>query len=85
LTLALHELATNAAKYGALSNAAGRVHVRWKTADTGQFRFSWQERGGPTVAQPERKGFGSTLIERTFQRVRLRFSPRGLTCAFDTL
>jgi PAS domain S-box-containing protein len=85
LTLALHELATNAAKYGALSNTAGRVHVRWKTADTGQFRFSWQERGGPPVAQPERKGFGSTLIERTFQRVRLRFSPRGLTCAFDTL
>ena len=58
LTLALHELATNAAKYGALSNAAGRVHVRWKTTDTGQLRFSWQERGGPTVAQPERKGFG---------------------------
>jgi PAS domain S-box-containing protein len=85
LILALHELATNAAKYGALSNTAGRVHVRWKTVDTGGLRFSWQERHGPVVAQPEKKGFGSTLIERTFRRVQLRYSPRGLTCTFDTL
>jgi two-component system CheB/CheR fusion protein len=82
--LALHELATNAAKYGALSNAAGRVHVKWKTVDAGALRFSWQEKHGPMVAQPERKGFGSTLIERTFRHVRLRYSPSGFACTFDT-
>jgi two-component system CheB/CheR fusion protein len=84
VTLALHELATNAAKYGALSNAAGRVHVKWKAVDAGTLRFSWQEKHGPMVAQPERKGFGSTLIERTFRQVRLRYSPRGFACTFDT-
>lgn len=83
LALALHELATNAAKYGALSNGAGRVTVRWKPMDTGHLRLCWQERGGPTVTPPERKGFGSILIERTFRRVRLRYAPRGLTCTFD--
>ena len=63
--LALHELATNAAKYGALSNTTGRVHIRWSfDKPDGAFRFRWQERGGPPVVAPERKGFGSAVLEQ---------------------
>jgi PAS domain S-box-containing protein len=60
--LAVHELATNAAKYGALSNATGRVHVTWLT-DANRLTFSWQERGGPPVKPPAHKGFGSVVLE----------------------
>ena len=69
LTLCLHELATNAAKYGALSNGSGRVHVTWKLIGNGEqnkVRLSWREIGGPPVTAPERKGFGSLLIEHSF-------------------
>ncbi|QWW69968.1 PAS domain S-box protein [Rhizobium sp. WYJ-E13] len=62
-SLALHELATNAAKYGALSVPDGRVSIAWEQDDSG-LRFRWMERGGPTVRPPARKGFGSLLIER---------------------
>jgi two-component sensor histidine kinase len=67
LTLALHELATNAAKYGALSNPDGRVHVAWsvvKGDGTDFLRFRWEEHGGPPVAQPARRGFGSAVLEQ---------------------
>ena len=63
LSLALHELATNAAKHGALSNEAGRVAIRW-TDEGGRFAFRWTESGGPPVAEPKRRGFGSTILER---------------------
>lgn len=63
LTMALHELATNAVKYGALSNATGTVEVDWRF-DGDTFVFTWTEAGGPTVALPTRKGFGSRMIER---------------------
>ncbi|MFF2322718.1 PAS domain S-box protein [Agrobacterium sp. NPDC058088] len=66
LSLALHELATNAAKYGALSMPGGQVSVSWQFdpfADK-RLRIVWEERGGPEVAPPQRRGFGSTLIER---------------------
>ncbi len=65
LSLALHELGTNAAKYGALSVPTGRVSIIW-TYDpkTAALSLRWQEKGGPTVAQPTRKGFGSRLVER---------------------
>ena len=66
-TLVLHELATNAAKYGALSNLKGTVHIGWSVFDhqgDPQFRFHWQERGGPPVAPPMRKGFGSVVLEQ---------------------
>jgi PAS domain S-box-containing protein len=66
LSLALHELATNAAKYGALSMPGGQVSVSWQLepfADK-RLRIVWEERGGPEVAPPQRRGFGSTLIER---------------------
>lgn len=68
LVLALHELATNAAKYGALSVPGGSVSVTWMVsaqgADPERFTFVWEERNGPEVAEPTRKGFGSTIIER---------------------
>ena len=63
LVLALHELATNAVKYGALSTPGGRVRISW--GDThGGFGFEWSESGGPVVAEPTRKGFGSRLLDR---------------------
>ena len=64
LSLAVHELATNAAKYGALTASGGRVAVGWRPAIDGGVELSWTEMGGPLVEQPERRGFGSTLIER---------------------
>jgi two-component sensor histidine kinase len=64
--MALHELATNAAKYGALSNREGKVYVRWRlTADHDPiFSMSWLEQGGPKVQTPTRKGFGQVVIGR---------------------
>lgn len=63
MSMALHELATNATKYGALSCPGGRVSVRW-TVDGNVLQLDWQERGGPKVSPPTRKGFGSRLLER---------------------
>ena len=68
--LALHELATNAAKYGALSNDIGTVTLAWSVdgdGDDGVLAVSWREQGGPPVTPPERKGFGSVLIERSLR------------------
>ncbi|MBB3949086.1 sensor histidine kinase [Aureimonas jatrophae] len=64
LALAIHELSTNAVKYGALSTDEGRVSVRWDVGPQDRFAFVWEERGGPPVAAPERRGFGSKLTER---------------------
>lgn len=82
LSLAIHELATNAAKYGALSNEAGRVVMVWKIAD-GAFAFDWVETGGPAVDPPGTRGFGSKLIERIVASYfegegRLIFDPAGI-------
>ena len=67
LGMAVHELATNAAKFGALSNDSGRVVISWSLQSdvTGQaqFEMSWIESGGPPVAKPTRRGFGSTVID----------------------
>lgn len=64
--LALHELATNAAKYGALSNTTGRVHIRWSITlgKPAQFAFRWQEEGGPPVSPPTQNGFGTAVLEQ---------------------
>jgi two-component sensor histidine kinase len=67
LTMCLHELATNAAKYGALSNGSGQVHVNWEllgNCSDRKMRLSWRESGGPPVTAPQRKGFGSVLIQQ---------------------
>ncbi|WP_175484525.1 sensor histidine kinase [Palleronia marisminoris] len=62
--LALHELATNAAKHGALSVAAGRVHLDWQVDDAGgSVTMTWQESDGPEISPPERKGFGTRLLK----------------------
>jgi two-component sensor histidine kinase len=63
LSLALHELATNATKYGALSRSEGRVAVEWKVGD-GTLQIDWRESGGPAVAKPETTGFGSRLLRQ---------------------
>jgi len=64
MALAIHELATNATKYGALSNDAGQVSIHWKTERDGGFFMEWNETGGPTVSAPTRTGFGSRLMSR---------------------
>lgn len=64
LAMALHELATNAAKYGALSVSSGRVEVSWTRDDAGALSLCWREIGGPAVRKPSRKGLGTTLLER---------------------
>jgi two-component sensor histidine kinase len=66
LALALHELATNAARHGALSRPQGRVALSWGETAPGGIRMTWRETGGPAVAgPPERRGFGSTLIRQS--------------------
>lgn len=64
LALVVHELATNSMKYGSLSDQRGRLDIRWEVDPTGSLVIRWQETGGPPVRAPERRGFGSSLIER---------------------
>jgi PAS domain S-box-containing protein len=89
--LVIHELATNSAKYGALSSPAGRVSNRWSiraNGETPQLHFAWQERGGPPVAKPSHKGFGTVLLEHAVAGIdsapRIDFAPGGLTYQTDT-
>jgi two-component sensor histidine kinase len=82
--LALHELATNAAKYGALSVPGGRVAVTWRLLPSG-IEIEWSESGGPPVAEPKWRGFGSHLIEENLARsleaeISLAFRPDGVHC-----
>jgi PAS domain S-box-containing protein len=89
--LALHELATNAAKYGALSNATGRVHISWsRHASNGRndFTFRWQEQGGPPVSTPTQKGFGSAVLEQVMaehfeEPPQIQFEPTGVVYALN--
>jgi two-component sensor histidine kinase len=84
--LVLHELSTNATKYGALSNEGGHVAVDWAVdADGGTVDLLWREIGGPPVTPPQRRGFGSTLIERSLSTragnsVTIDYAPDGLVC-----
>jgi len=85
LGLAMHELATNAAKYGALSQPGGRVAVHWKLVAPGLVRIEWQETGGPPVAPKRGRGFGTDLIERIVAHelknpVELDFLREGVRC-----
>jgi PAS domain S-box-containing protein len=84
IAVCLHELATNAAKYGALSLPGGRVHVDWSMATDGRLIFHWSEAGGPAVAEPTRRGFGMHVMERMIVslngEVRLDWRPEGLAC-----
>jgi two-component sensor histidine kinase len=90
-SLVLHELATNAAKYGALSRPGGMARIGWKAyrdeAGDRRFRFKWEESGGPQVTPPKRRGFGTFLVDRAFSDVegnsRLTHAPDGVRYRFD--
>lgn len=83
MALLLHELATNAAKYGALSNSAGTLSIDWSVFDT-RLNLNWRECDGPTVSPPKREGFGTQLFQRALEQfdgdVEADFAPTGLIC-----
>jgi PAS domain S-box-containing protein len=88
IAMALHELCTNAVKYGSLSNDAGSVALRWQVHDgpTGPLELTWREAGGPVVAAPAARGYGSMMIEKALAHelqgaVTLEFPPEGVACA----
>ncbi|HEX8666503.1 MAG TPA: HWE histidine kinase domain-containing protein [Beijerinckiaceae bacterium] len=91
LALSLHELATNAAKYGALSTAGGLVAITWEVVDPrgdARLRLRWIERGGPSVRPPTRRGFGSRLIERSLAAedggsATIGYPPEGVVCVME--
>ena len=87
LAMALHELGTNAVKYGALSVPQGRIAIRWR-ADHEHLHVEWVERGGPPVAPPDKNGFGVKMIERALAsdlggEVSVTFETGGVQCAID--
>jgi two-component sensor histidine kinase len=92
LAMALHELATNAAKYGALSTPAGRIDITWRAARDGagqaRFHMKWQERDGPVVVPPQRRGFGRKVLTRLTTAalggtIELDYAERGLCWTVD--
>src|SRR5690606_32105611 len=91
LGLVLHELGTNASKYGALSVPSGRVEISWtvrETEDKPVLNLSWRETGGPPVRPPRAPGFGMGLIERIISgavegETSIRFEPEGLHCVIE--
>ncbi len=90
IAMALHELGTNAVKYGALSNEGGTIGIAWalRRGEETQLCLRWEERGGPPVSKPTRTGFGSRLIERSLARelageVTLTYEPTGVVCTID--
>ena len=85
IAVCLHELATNAAKYGALSVPEGRVQIGWSRATDGRLVIRWTETNGPLVKQPTRRGFGMRVMERMIQsplkgEIRFEWVPEGLAC-----
>lgn len=90
-SLVIHELATNASKYGALANGVGKVTIVWSRSASAEgvphLTFRWQERGGSAVKTPSRKGFGSTLLERAIgtaaNAAKFDYAPEGLTYNLD--
>lgn len=89
IALALHELFTNALKYGALSNDTGGVRLVWREmAEEGKLHIEWREHGGPPVARPAHRGFGSLLLQQTLAhdlngKVDLSFDPAGVVCHIE--
>ena len=85
LAMALHELCTNASKYGALSNESGQVSIGWALTEGHKLILTWRESGGPPVVPPSGQGFGSRMIERALAAdlgasVTFNYAPAGLTC-----
>ncbi|WP_426286272.1 sensor histidine kinase [Luteibacter sp. E-22] len=91
MAMAIHELLTNAAKYGALSTPSGTVAIAWtyvETPEPGKARLEWKERGGPPVAAPMRRGFGTRFIERVLSgqsrgQAAIRFEQDGVRAVFE--
>lgn len=92
LSMALHELCTNAVKYGALSAPGGTVAIRWEVHEEGgrprRLRLEWRESGGPAVVEPQRRGFGTRLVEQGLRHdldgeVVLAFEASGVSCHID--
>ncbi|MEZ0171748.1 sensor histidine kinase [Microvirga sp. TS319] len=91
LSMTLHELFTNALKFGALSRPAGRIRIGWSVltdSDGLRLRMRWEERGGPPVAPPSRMGFGSRLIQAGLARelngsAHIAYEPEGVVCTID--
>jgi two-component sensor histidine kinase len=83
IAMILHELATNAVKYGALSVPSGRLRIEWSRADA-DLVIRWSEADGPPVKPPQRQGFGTRVVDRVIQELKgkLRFdwNPEGLAC-----
>jgi PAS domain S-box-containing protein len=90
VSLGIHELATNALKYGALSTSKGTVEIKWGRLESiypSTFQFEWIEQGGPVVSQPQKKGFGTSLLERGLAgglggTLELQYNPEGFSCKF---
>ena len=85
ISLGVHELCTNAFKYGALSSGDGRVEIRWRQhpADESRFDFEWAEKGGPPASEPDRQGFGMRILRRGMElesggRAEVAYTPEGL-------
>ena len=85
IAIALHELTTNAVKYGALSVPAGRLQVEWSRAENGQLVLRWSETDGPPVKPPARQGFGTRVVDQIIRaelkgEARYDWRPAGLVC-----
>ena len=90
LAMALQELATNAVKHGALSNATGEIRLTWHVEQEhlARLHLRWEESGGPPVQAPTRRGFGSRLIERSLAHdlggtAQIEFRSGGVVCTVD--
>jgi two-component sensor histidine kinase len=92
LAMALQELATNAVKYGSLSNEAGKVEMTWRvdhTRELPHLLLKWEEKDGPPVAPPSRRGFGTRLVERSLAQghlggeAKINFAASGVVCTID--
>jgi two-component sensor histidine kinase len=88
LSMVLHELATNAAKYGALANGSGRIVIEWELLAGQRLRLTWKETGGPPAQPGDRKGFGTLLIEEAFAAqvggsASLEYSLEGVVCTLE--
>ena len=87
LALVVHELVTNSVKYGSLSVPSGEAVAQWSVRDGGDLDFCWQERGGPEVWPPNRKGFGTTIIEHSVPydlggSAKIEYDPKGVRAQF---
>jgi signal transduction histidine kinase/CheY-like chemotaxis protein len=86
ISLALHELSTNAAKYGAFSSERGKVAISWALSNKGKYKgltFIWAESGGPPVVPPKHSGFGTTLLKALGGEIRFQYERTGLNCEID--